>query len=178
MSTCGGITVDYIDAGPRSGFGITSVNPISKGGGCSSGSCGDGSCDPGEENSCQEDCGVGTGKCPTGQQECPDGTCKYYCGCPNGQTLCPDGTCKWSCDGTRAPYCGDMKCDPGETPENCQDDCGTPCAQNQHRCNDGTCKTDCTENGGISTGDSNEKKSACTDIFTGFRLFDGFLRCD
>lgn len=44
MSTCGGITVDYVDAGPRSGFGITSVNPISTGGGCSSGSCGDGSC--------------------------------------------------------------------------------------------------------------------------------------
>ena len=44
MSTCGGITVDYVDAGPRSGFGITSVNPISSGGGCSSGSCGSGSC--------------------------------------------------------------------------------------------------------------------------------------
>ena len=43
--TCGGITVDYIDAGPRSGFGITSVNPISSGGGgCSSGSCESGSC--------------------------------------------------------------------------------------------------------------------------------------
>jgi iron-sulfur cluster assembly protein len=44
MTTCGGITVDYVDAGPRSGFGITSVNPISSGGGCSSGSCGDGGC--------------------------------------------------------------------------------------------------------------------------------------
>nr|WP_092221178.1 hypothetical protein [Desulforhopalus singaporensis] len=44
MVTTGGITVDYIDAGPRSGFGITSVNPINTGGGCSSGSCSSGSC--------------------------------------------------------------------------------------------------------------------------------------
>jgi len=44
LTTTGGITVDYIDAGPRSGFGITSVNPIGGGGGCSSGSCGSGSC--------------------------------------------------------------------------------------------------------------------------------------
>jgi iron-sulfur cluster assembly protein len=45
IQTCGGITVDYIDAGPRSGFGITSQKPISSGGGgCSSGSCGSGSC--------------------------------------------------------------------------------------------------------------------------------------
>jgi iron-sulfur cluster assembly protein len=46
LATTGGITVDYVDAGPRSGFGITSVRPISSGGsgGCSSGSCGSGSC--------------------------------------------------------------------------------------------------------------------------------------
>ncbi len=45
LTTCGGITVDYIDAGPRSGFGITSVKPISSGGGgCSSGSCGSSNC--------------------------------------------------------------------------------------------------------------------------------------
>jgi len=44
IETTGGITVDYVDAGPRSGFGITSVNPISSGGGCSSGSCSSGSC--------------------------------------------------------------------------------------------------------------------------------------
>ncbi len=44
LNTTGGITVDYIDAGPRSGFGITSVNPINSGGGCSSGSCSTGSC--------------------------------------------------------------------------------------------------------------------------------------
>jgi iron-sulfur cluster assembly protein len=44
LATTGGITVDYIDAGPRSGFGITTVKPISTGGGCSSGSCGSGSC--------------------------------------------------------------------------------------------------------------------------------------
>ena len=44
LTTCGGITVDYVDAGPRSGFGITSVKPISSGGGCSSGSCGSSNC--------------------------------------------------------------------------------------------------------------------------------------
>jgi len=44
MRTCGSINVEYIDAGPRSGFGITSVNPIGGGGGCSSGSCNSGSC--------------------------------------------------------------------------------------------------------------------------------------
>ncbi len=45
MSTCGAIQVEFIDAGPRSGFGIKSTNPISGGsGGCSSGSCGSGGC--------------------------------------------------------------------------------------------------------------------------------------
>ena len=45
LTTCGSIKVEYIDAGPRSGFGITSTNPISGGdGGCSSGSCSSGSC--------------------------------------------------------------------------------------------------------------------------------------
>ena len=43
MNTCGTITVEFVDAGPRSGFGITSSNPIG-GGGCSSGSCGSGGC--------------------------------------------------------------------------------------------------------------------------------------
>ncbi|MEA3467510.1 MAG: hypothetical protein U9R57_04715 [Thermodesulfobacteriota bacterium] len=43
MTTCGAIRVEFIDAGPRSGFGITSTNSIG-GGGCSSGSCGSGSC--------------------------------------------------------------------------------------------------------------------------------------
>nr|WP_267314032.1 hypothetical protein [Desulfosediminicola ganghwensis] len=43
LTTCGSITVDFIDAGPRSGFGITSSNPIG-GGGCSSGDCSSGSC--------------------------------------------------------------------------------------------------------------------------------------
>ena len=40
LNTCGSIKVEYADAGPRSGFGITSANPIGGGGGCSSGSCG------------------------------------------------------------------------------------------------------------------------------------------
>ena len=44
LTTCGEITVDFVDAGPRSGFGITSTNPINGGGGCSSGSCESGSC--------------------------------------------------------------------------------------------------------------------------------------
>lgn len=45
METCGAIRVEFIDAGPRSGFGITSTNSIgSSGGGCSSGSCGSGGC--------------------------------------------------------------------------------------------------------------------------------------
>ena len=44
MNTCGAIRVEFIDAGPRSGFGITSTNSIGGGGGCSSGSCGSGSC--------------------------------------------------------------------------------------------------------------------------------------
>ncbi len=45
LETCGVINVEYVDAGPRSGFGITSSNPIGGGsGGCSSGSCSSGSC--------------------------------------------------------------------------------------------------------------------------------------
>ena len=43
LETCGSIKVDYIDAGPRSGFSITSSNSIGGGGcggSCSSGSCG------------------------------------------------------------------------------------------------------------------------------------------
>ena len=43
LDTCGSIKVDFIDAGYRSGFSITSTNPIG-GGGCSSGSCATGSC--------------------------------------------------------------------------------------------------------------------------------------
>jgi Fe-S cluster assembly iron-binding protein IscA len=43
LNTCGSIKVDFIDAGYRSGFSITSTNPIG-GGGCSSGSCASGSC--------------------------------------------------------------------------------------------------------------------------------------
>jgi len=44
MQTCGDIKVDYHDAGPRSGFAISSTMPIpGAGGGCGS-SCGSGSC--------------------------------------------------------------------------------------------------------------------------------------
>jgi Fe-S cluster assembly iron-binding protein IscA len=42
LDTCGAITVDFIDAGMRSGFSVSSMNPI--GGGCSSGSCSSGGC--------------------------------------------------------------------------------------------------------------------------------------
>jgi Fe-S cluster assembly iron-binding protein IscA len=38
---CGTVKVDFIEAGYRSGFSITSANPLSTGGGC--GSC-SGSC--------------------------------------------------------------------------------------------------------------------------------------
>jgi len=35
LDSCGGIKVDYIDAGMRSGFSVTSTRPIGGGGGCS-----------------------------------------------------------------------------------------------------------------------------------------------
>jgi Fe-S cluster assembly iron-binding protein IscA len=39
---CGAVKVDFIEAGYRSGFSITSANPLSSGGSCGScsGSCG------------------------------------------------------------------------------------------------------------------------------------------
>nr|WP_051309230.1 hypothetical protein [Desulfogranum japonicum] len=43
LTSCGTIKVDFIEAGYRSGFSITSTNPVG-GGGCSSGSCSSGSC--------------------------------------------------------------------------------------------------------------------------------------
>ena len=39
LTTCGSIKIDFVDAGMRSGFSISSTNPIG-GGGCSSASCG------------------------------------------------------------------------------------------------------------------------------------------
>ena len=45
LEQCGTITIDYIDAGSRSGFMVQSQNPLpAAGGGCSSGSCGSGGC--------------------------------------------------------------------------------------------------------------------------------------
>ncbi|MBM9537854.1 hypothetical protein JWG43_12300 [Desulfobulbus alkaliphilus] len=44
LEQCGAVKVDFIEAGYRSGFSITSANPIGSGGSCSSGSCGSGSC--------------------------------------------------------------------------------------------------------------------------------------
>ena len=46
LEQCGTITVDFVDAGSRSGFSIQSSNPLAAGGGggCSSGSCGSGGC--------------------------------------------------------------------------------------------------------------------------------------
>jgi len=41
ITSCGSIKVDFVDAGPRSGFSISSSIPL---GGSSSGSCGSGSC--------------------------------------------------------------------------------------------------------------------------------------
>lgn len=41
LDTCGAIKIDFIDAGMRSGFSISSSKPLSNGGGCSSSaSCG------------------------------------------------------------------------------------------------------------------------------------------
>ncbi len=44
IDQCGSITVDYVDAGNRSGFSIQPANPLPGGGGCSSGSCGSEGC--------------------------------------------------------------------------------------------------------------------------------------
>ena len=45
LEQCGGITIDYLDDGPRSGFSISSIKPLpGAGGGCNSGSCGSGGC--------------------------------------------------------------------------------------------------------------------------------------
>lgn len=43
LDLCGAVSLEYIDAGPRSGFSITTANPVGGagcGGSCSSGSCG------------------------------------------------------------------------------------------------------------------------------------------
>ncbi|MDH3391875.1 MAG: IscA/HesB family protein [Desulfobacterales bacterium] len=42
LDSCGSIKVDFMDAGMRSGFSISSTNPLSNGGGCSSEGCGSG----------------------------------------------------------------------------------------------------------------------------------------
>lgn len=45
LQLCGTITVDYVDAGPRSGFLVRSANALpGAGDGCSSGSCSSGGC--------------------------------------------------------------------------------------------------------------------------------------
>jgi len=44
LETCGSIKVDFMDAGMRSGFSISSAKPINGGGGCSSAGCGSGGC--------------------------------------------------------------------------------------------------------------------------------------
>lgn len=44
LEQCGSINVDYVEAGPRSGFSIRSTTSLPGGGGCSSGSCGSGGC--------------------------------------------------------------------------------------------------------------------------------------
>ncbi|MCI5121519.1 MAG: hypothetical protein D3908_10080 [Candidatus Electrothrix sp. AUS4] len=44
LKTCGAIKVDFLEAGYRSGFSITSEKPVGGGGGCSSGSCSTGGC--------------------------------------------------------------------------------------------------------------------------------------
>jgi Fe-S cluster assembly iron-binding protein IscA len=44
LSSCGTIKVDFLEAGYRSGFSITSSIPVGGGGSCSSGSCSSGTC--------------------------------------------------------------------------------------------------------------------------------------
>jgi iron-sulfur cluster assembly protein len=45
LEQCGAIKVDYLEAGSRSGFSISSSNALpGAGGGCSSGSCASGGC--------------------------------------------------------------------------------------------------------------------------------------
>lgn len=45
LEQCGAIKIDYLEAGSRSGFSISSSNPLpGAGGGCSSGSCASGGC--------------------------------------------------------------------------------------------------------------------------------------
>jgi Fe-S cluster assembly iron-binding protein IscA len=44
LGKCGNIKVDYVEAGYKSGFSITSANPVNQGASCSSGSCSSGSC--------------------------------------------------------------------------------------------------------------------------------------
>lgn len=44
LDSCGNIKIDFIEAGYRSGFSISSTRPVGGGGGCSSGSCSSGSC--------------------------------------------------------------------------------------------------------------------------------------
>jgi len=44
LNTCGAIKVDFLEAGYRSGFSITSDKPVGGGGGCSAGSCSTGGC--------------------------------------------------------------------------------------------------------------------------------------
>jgi HesB-like selenoprotein len=45
LEQCGAISVDYVDAGSRSGFNISTTTPLpGAGNGCSSGSCGSGGC--------------------------------------------------------------------------------------------------------------------------------------
>ena len=43
LAACGAVKVDFMDAGHRSGFAVTSAKPAG-GGGCSSGSCSTGGC--------------------------------------------------------------------------------------------------------------------------------------
>lgn len=43
MTQCSSIKVDFLNAGDRSGFSVSSANPIS-GAGCNPGSCGSGGC--------------------------------------------------------------------------------------------------------------------------------------
>ncbi|MGB0591408.1 MAG: hypothetical protein ACPGU1_17170 [Myxococcota bacterium] len=99
--------------------------------------CGNGVCDPGEEQSCPQDCGGGTGGMTCGDGICDLGeefTCPQDCG--GGAGSCGDGVCDFGeeilcpqdCGGGGTGACGDGVCEAGESLL-CPEDC----------CGDGVC---------------------------------------
>jgi len=99
--------------------------------------CGDTICElsRGEDDqNCFRDCGCWNGRCDSEQGE-TELTCYQDCGvCGNG--VCARGENaagpedEWSCPEDCSPLveCGDLRCDPGESPETCPGDCYCGCS--------------------------------------------------